>query len=90
MSLLVDILDIIGPEWGVPIFMVWLTWELYCPFPNHTTKLQQFHNDLTARLERIEVTQISMAEEVAGVDESEVREIHGESGLKTSDLKQGD
>jgi len=88
MSVAVELLGAVGPIWSVPLFLVWLMWELYCPFPEYSTKLQQWHTDLTTRLERIEVAQIAISEEVSGVDEKTIKDIHGRTGLSASDLKE--
>lgn len=87
MSVLIDLLIQFGPMWGWLILFVWGTWQLYCPLPNHTTKLQAFHDDFSGRLQRIELTQIALAEEVANIDEQDVRDLHGEESLRASDLK---
>lgn len=76
----------IGPSWGWLVFLVWGAYQLYWPF--QTTKLQQYHEDFTHRLQRIEMTQIALSEEVAGVNEKQIKEIHGEKGLSVSDLKE--
>jgi hypothetical protein len=75
----------VGPEWGWAIVFGWVIFQLYNPL--WETKLQQFHHDLTRRLERIEIVQVSLAEEVEEVDETFVKEVHGRSGLTTGDLK---
>ncbi len=75
----------LGPEWGWALVFSWVLYQLYNPL--WETKLQQFHHDLTHRLERIEITQVSIAEEVESVDEEFVKEVHGRSGLTTGDLK---
>jgi len=87
MSVAVELLGAVGPIWSVPLFLVWLMWELYCPFPSHTTKLQQFHNDFTERLKQMELIQVAFAEEVTGVDEEIVKEVHDQEDLAVSDLK---
>lgn len=88
MSLLLDLVNSIGPAWGWAIVILWTTWQLYCPLPNHKTKVQRFHDDFTGRLRRIELIQIALAEEVADVNEHQVRDLHGEDGLTSSDIKQ--
>jgi len=87
MSVAVELLGAVGPIWSVPGLILWLFWQLYCPFPNHTTKLQQWHEDLTQRLKRIEIVQIAISEEVGGVDEETIKEVHGKGGLSADDLK---
>lgn len=81
-----ELLNSIGPAWGWSVFLGWFFYQLYNPF--WCTKLQQFHRDLTERLERIEITQLAIGEEVAGVDEEVIAEVHGKRGLSTSDLKE--
>lgn len=88
-DIIVGLINSLGPSWGWIALGSWLVWELYCPLPSHTTKLQQFHNDLTTRLRVIETTQIALAEEVAGIDQNEVRTLHGEDGITVSQLKDG-
>lgn len=88
MSLLTEILVTNGPTVGWALVILWGMWQLYCPLPNHTTKLQQFHDDLTLRLRRIELTQIALAEEVTNVDEGAVRNLHeDEERMRSADLK---
>jgi hypothetical protein len=89
MPVVDSVVSSLGPAWTPVIAFAWLLWELYCPIPGHTTKIQQYHEDMTARLERIEVTQIALSEEVAGVNESRVKEVHGQEDLSVSELKDG-
>lgn len=78
----------ISPTWGWALTMGWILYQLYNPF--WETKIQKFHNDLTDRFERIEVTQVAIAEEVSGMDADEVKDAHGKEGLTTSELKRSD
>jgi len=77
--------DDISPVWGWVVLIVWVNYQLYWPF--WETKVQQFHNDLTTRLRRIEITQVALSEEVSGVDSESVKDIHGHESLSASDLK---
>lgn len=77
-------LDSIGPSWGWLAFFVWTTWQVYCPLPNHRTAFQQFRDDLTARMDRHEIGQITLAEKVEGADADKYREIHDKDRLTTS------
>jgi len=88
-DIVVTLIDSLGPSWGWIGLGTWVLWQLYCPLPNHCTKLQQVRRDFTERLRVIETTQIALAEEVAGVDEGEVRTLHGEDGVTVSQLKDG-
>ena len=84
MALLDAVVSWFGPGFAA---FVWLLWELYCPLPNHTTKLQSFHNDLTTRFQRLEVGQISLAEQIEDADEDRFREIHDKDRLTTEAFK---
>lgn len=87
-SLMVTIGEIgnISPVWGWLVMAVWVMYQLYWPF--WETKIQHFHNDLSRRLYRIEVVQVSLAEEVPNVDADRVKEIHDKARLSSSDLKE--
>lgn len=89
MALPWDIINTLGPSWGWLVFFAWILWEIYSPIPNHETKFQQFHGDLTARLERHEIGQISLAEEVDGVRATKYRQIHGREQMTTTSFKDG-
>lgn len=79
-------IDTVGPSWGWLVGFSWLMYQLYNPF--YQTKLQQYHHDLSARFHRVEVVQVAISEEIDGIDEDFVKELHGQSGLSTNDLKQ--
>ena len=85
MSVLIDIIGGVGPAWGWLAFFGWGTYQLYWPFSQ--TKLQHFRDDFTGRLKRIEVTQVALSEELDGVDEGTIKELHGQEELSTADLK---
>jgi len=89
-DLLVGAVNSLGPSWGWLALAMWLAWQLYCPLPNHETKLQSAHNDLTTRLNQIEITQIALGEYVDGVDAERIRRLHGAESLSPNDLIETD
>ena len=85
MSVVGTLVSLTAFEWGWVAVVLWVFEQLYNPL--WETKLQGFHNDLTTRLSKIEVVQISMAQEVEGVSDSEVSSLHDHDDLDPSDLK---
>lgn len=85
MSALLGALNSLGPAWGTLLVFSWVLFQLYNPF--WETKIQRWHRDLTVRLQRIEVTLVAVSEEVDGMDSEEVRRIHDQEKLSTTDLK---
>jgi len=90
MALEALIAEYVGPQWGPIVPFLWLLWQLYCPFPNHETKLQTWFGSLTERFDRVEKGQIALAEEIRTVDEGKFREIHEGDELTTSAFKDED
>lgn len=82
---MVAFIDSVSPVWGWVALILWVYYQLY--WPVWTTKIQEFHEGLSGRLQRIEITQVALAEEVTGVDSDQVREIHGQEKLSVTDLK---
>jgi len=74
------------PALVITIQFCWILWELYCPIPNHQTKLQQYHHDFTTRLKRIEVGQVALAAQVEAVDEDKYKDLHNKDSLSPADL----
>lgn len=75
-------------DWGWFLGAGYVAYQIYWPLGE--TKFQRFQHDLTSRLDRIEVTQIAMAEEVGGMDEDSVQDLHERNGLRPSSLKDDD
>lgn len=90
LSSLLGLVDSLGPSWGWALLFVWTLWQVYCPLPNHETAFQSFRTDLTNRMDRHEIGQISLAEEVDGVDSEKYRQIHDKQRLTTSDFLEDD
>lgn len=86
LSSAATLLNELGPAWTPLGAFVWLLYQLYWPY--HETKIQNYHHQLSRRLERIEITQVALAEEVGGVSAKEVKAIHDKDSLSTSDLKE--
>lgn len=80
-----DAMNAISPTWGWVVAFCWLAYQLYWPFTE--TKLQQWHDDFTTRFRRIETGQMSLAEEIEGIDEDAYKELHGYKTFTTGDLK---
>lgn len=75
-----------GPVWAPTLTFIWVLWEVYCPIPTHQTAFQSFRDDLTARMDRHEIGQISLAEQVDGADAEKYRKIHDKERLTTTDF----
>jgi len=87
VSSFLSLINNFGPAWGWLLTLAWVTWQLYCPITNHTTKLQSWHDALTARFERIETGQVALAEQVDGADTQRIKRLHDRSTLTTDDLQ---
>lgn len=85
---LTAIISNVGPTWGWLAFFGWIFYQLYWPFSQ--TKIQTFHEDMTTRLERIEIIQVALGEEVTDINENKIKDVHGQTDLSSSDLKTGE
>jgi hypothetical protein len=84
------IIDSVGPSWGWAVFLLWTIYQVYNPLPNHQTAFQSFRADLTARMDRHEIGQITLAEQVDGADAEKYRQIHDKERLTTADFLDDD
>lgn len=68
------------------LMFMWVLYQMYNPLWD--TKMQSFRHDFTERFQRLEVGQISLAEEVDGVNEQKLASIHNhDDRLSPDDIK---